>query len=460
MKETSDELLEVMGQLILFADEHPRLREILVRLGRVLIQLERTELAPEAIAAQETDAATVIASPPQPVPMPPPEAGPPQGVPPPPSPAGLWRPTVVVEPQVPVVPRAAATELRDEQLPLVAERFELKADGCDWHVKRRQLIERGADFQFEIAPNDRLILDRARSLEGCWMWMCRPESPTPEPSLMEVAAQCYRNAAKATRLVIRLRDGAAGSGDYPASLQLLAEALSALRAAVADIDDYVDADQNALFFWLRRETFATSIYVQRHMQLDDPADPQYWLDLQTRLSDLESKLEQAQRAQRERSNRFGKVKFHIGKLGSSFGEDAAEHSQKVVDAVTELVRSGVKPSSVELRDVLLPNLDLVSGDSVRGSPEFDLVLNEIDRYVASREAEDPRPAVSSPSPDVLALRQVLGGKALVLVGGNERRASSAALVEAFGLSRLDWQSSLPHQSSLLHGDQQLLREVR
>jgi hypothetical protein len=279
------------------------------------------------------------------------------------------------------------------------------------------------------------------------MWMCRPESPTPELSLMQVVAECYRNSARATRLVVQIRGKySPASQEYTAALNLLAESLSALRAAITDIDEYVDPDQNAMFLWLRSETFSSSVFVERHMRLDDPANPQDWLDLQTRLNQLESRIEQTAKAERDRVAGLNKAKYHVGKLGRVAADELAGHWQKIIDAATQLVQGGMKPSNVELRDILLPCVDQLPENEIQSSAEFDLVLREIDRYLASRETEDPQPAVPPPSPDVLVVRPALVGKALVLIGGQERRASANALSEAFGLSRIDWQSSKPHES--------------
>ena len=56
-------------------------------------------------------------------------------------------------------------------------------------------------------------------------------------------------------------------------------------------------------------------------------------------------------------------------------------------AIDELVGEGVPASNVEIREVLLPILDVMpEGDDLPQG--FDLVLREIDRYLADRT---PRP---------------------------------------------------------------------
>jgi hypothetical protein len=103
----------------------------------------------------------------------------------------------------------------------------------------------------------------------------------------------------------------------------------------------------------------------------------------------------------------------------------AGHWQKIIDAATQLVQGGMKPSNVELRDILLPCVDQLPENEIQSSAEFDLVLREIDRYLASRETEDPQPAVPPPSPDVLVVRPALVGKGL----GFDRRSRTTSLGE-------------------------------
>ena len=106
------------------------------------------------------------------------------------------------------------------------------------------------------------------------------------------------------------------------------------------------------------------------------------------------------------------------------------------------------PSSLTLRDLLAPLGDRLPADV--SDPSYARVRRAVDEFRAAQDAppaEDDEDEADAPSsPDVRAVRSALEGRSVVLVGGDERRESAAALRDAFGLDRLDWQSSRPHES--------------
>lgn len=67
-----------------------------------------------------------------------------------------------------------------ENLALIETRCRIKAEACRWQLTRRRLLEDGADFRTEIQPLDAEIIDRARNMQDCYLWMCNPNAPIPE----------------------------------------------------------------------------------------------------------------------------------------------------------------------------------------------------------------------------------------------------------------------------------------
>jgi hypothetical protein len=78
------------------------------------------------------------------------------------------------------------------------------------------------------------------------------------------------------------------------AMQLMAEAQSGLRAAVERVrPGWTDAEQDAAFKWLRRETREDrrGILIERHMRLDDPAPWDSGKNLLRKIKELRTDME-------------------------------------------------------------------------------------------------------------------------------------------------------------------------
>jgi hypothetical protein len=74
-------------------------------------------------------------------------------------------------------------------------------------------------------------------------------------------------------------------------------------------------------------------------------------------------------------------------------------------------------------------------------------MQEIDRYLASREATEREEAPPRPlSPQVEAAARLLEGRVVVMIGGQARPQSRLALERALRLRSLNWITSEPHES--------------
>jgi hypothetical protein len=341
-------------------------------------------------------------------------------------------------------------------LKLMADRFAIKRDGCEWHIERRRLMQRPEiDFDSEVGPRDRAVMDRARALPGgCWMWMCRPESPTPEPQLMETAARSYDNLSRATLLVRNIFEDEKLSGRHEESaLGLLAEALSATRVVLERIDA-VDGDHKQTFRWLKEQTQARGVFIERYMKLDDPADPDDWNDLSDRIGAIQQRVQTTQTSAQQQKQLLNAIRFHCQKLPAAQRDESGVHWAKIIAACSQLVGAKTPASNTQLRDLLVPVIDLLPGDQPV-TPEFEQVLRSIDAYVASREAETPEPAAPAASADVLGVRGALSGKSVVVIGGVARPAAREKLRVAFDLADVYWPETREHEShyhfeSLVH----------
>jgi hypothetical protein len=57
-------------------------------------------------------------------------------------------------------------------LDAIARSCRVKAEACEWAVERQKLIaDPHVDFRMEVSPRDRALIEKARELEACFLWM-------------------------------------------------------------------------------------------------------------------------------------------------------------------------------------------------------------------------------------------------------------------------------------------------
>lgn len=337
-----------------------------------------------------------FASRPDPTPPPAPSSGMEAGRPPsfgPPAPSPIptpppAEPTFARSPAPEATPRPdlAATNDGDDfgeaDLAVVEERCRLKADGARWAAARFRLLDAGADFRTAIAPKDAEILARARDLD-CFLWTNSPEfAPPRELVRLDDAYRWFEAVAATLQLVRSMAPCLKSHRDlFAQSLDLLAEAQSALRVVVDRVGRPRDEDQFRIYDWLRRITDREGIYIRRHMRLNDPADPARLPDLRRRIDDLKARSEDAREQARKRKSPLAQFRFHARLIGK--GSRDQHDWRKVVEAVGQLVAEGAAPGSGEIRDTLLAIRDhWPDPDDV--PPAFAAILREVDRTRAER----------------------------------------------------------------------------
>jgi hypothetical protein len=326
----------------------------------------------------------------------------------------------------------------DEDLPLIAARCGLKAEGARWAATRQRLLKDGVDFHTEIEPHDHEIIARAKALPDCFLWMCHRNGPVPA-DLARYAdlAGCFEAAGAAAALLAGAAQSPGGHSVLARAFDLAAEAQSALRVAIANIGGNPDGDQLRLFNWLRATGATRGIWISRFMRQDDPADPAGWTQLQDRLRQLDATLQLFKDRDRRRRKLTDKIRYHLKRIHADAGADHASDWQTIVSAVEELVENGVPPSNAELRELLLPVLDDLP-EAVDPPKNFRLVLREIDRYLAARPPEPETAAPAAPAEAVRRAAGLLSGRAAVLIGGERRPQAAEALATALGLQEVIW----------------------
>lgn len=349
-------------------------------------------------------------------------------------------------PEPATAPVAAKGGTADAELAQVVARCRLKAEGARWAATRRRRIAEGADFQAEVAPEDREILDRSRALLDCFLWMNSANFAVPaDLGLLETVAGCFDAVADATALILEMiGDIEAHRGPFEEALDVLAEAQSALRVAIDRVHGPKDPDQFRAYDWLRGTAYREQIFIRRHMRMEDPADPARLPSVVARIEAIDGQLQDTRRRVKQRKSGLGRLRYHAKLIGAGTG---GEHDwRKVIEAVEQMVEDGIPPSSREIRDVLLPILDALPADLGDLPQRFTLALREIDRYLAGRATPADAPAPEPPTPEVVEVARLLAGKSLILIGGVRRPDAHKALKEAFGLDDLVWFETREHES--------------
>jgi len=172
---------------------------------------------------------------------------------------------------------------------LIEARCRLKAEGARWAVTRRRLVAEGANFRTEIEPKEQDIISRAGSLEDCFLWMCQLSGASL--NRYEDLARCFDAVADILSVVKQARD----EPEFERSLDLLAEAQSVLRVAIAAIDGPTDTDQVLVSNWLETTAIDRQMFMQRSMRIENPADRCQSADLASRIETLHSEAQAMRR---------------------------------------------------------------------------------------------------------------------------------------------------------------------
>jgi hypothetical protein len=332
---------------------------------------------------------------------------------------------------------------------ILLERLRTKADASFRAAERERALVDGRDFDPEIAPRLSPVLDRAKALPDCYLWMFHPtQAPAAAPEVFELLGHCYTNTAEALELALAVEfDPTIPEEARKRSLELLAEAQSALRNQAGTLGTQDDPEQLAVFSWLREATQQRRIYVSRYMRRQDKADPHQWQDLQERIHELRLQMGASAELDRQRRRLWGKIRHKVSLLQAARATDS--DISILMNTIAELLETGIAPSDPTLRDLLLPHLDAFP-ERAQCPAGLQRVLQEIDRFLADQaQLEERRRTVPPAPPESAAVQRVadiLRGQSVLLIGGCCRPQSQEALERAFGLRELIWLETSEHGS--------------
>jgi hypothetical protein len=281
----------------------------------------------------------------------------------------------------------------------------------------------------------------AERLADCFYWMSAPQADfSADISLLDDVGGCFETVADAVSFVGHLvNERTTNQKAWENALPLLAEAQSALRAALQRLNAPDDPDQLQVFEWVKATAARHHVYIKRFMRAGDLADPARWSDLLARIESLGARgqLSRQQSSQMERLRDRLKPMENSGTTGQDW--------QAIIAAVVEMVADGVPPSNRELRELLLAVIDKLP-EREDLPHEFGLVLREIDRYLATRGTKARSSLAQEPTAEVKEAARLLGGRSILLIGGNRRREAQESLKRALGLLDLVWIETKEHQA--------------
>lgn len=315
----------------------------------------------------------------------------------------------------------------------------LKKEAAVWAAERQQRVAQGNKSEPDVEAQRLKLIETAQSRADCFLWMCQREAPA------DVTATAYEELAgcfEATTQIVLLLEPLVSNDeeDEPflePALTLAAEAQAALRNAISAVNGTVDSDQVKLFQWLKAMTYYHQIHIREYMSKWNSAQPAAWAALKARIQELADRVQEFKQLSRQRQKLFSKVRHRCRVIESAVGEERLEDWQRLAEVVSGLIDSGLPPSNIELRDYLLPILEQLPIALVLPK-NFQLVLREIDRFLANRAPVSDEFEVTAPIAEVQRVRELLQGQTVVLIGGERRQAAAAALSSAFALKELIW----------------------
>ena len=271
-------------------------------------------------------------------------------------------------------------------LELVRQRAQIKSEACRFASWRRRLLARGADQETEIDPKYKELVGRAKALHGCYAWPLDSNRQLPGDNELELLARCYENVSLGVHIAQRAVSSR-GTEGVPSEelLYLLAEAQSALRAALQATDLRNDEDQIQTYIWVKEQAYDQDKYVSRYMRVEDPADPLKWGDLRERLEAFAQKIEGDESEDAERRDLISRLRHELERLESDHADAGGEHWQKVLGVLDKWVEEGRPAASRELCQLLLPWVNRLP-EGLEPSERAQRVLDAAERMRSAREA--------------------------------------------------------------------------
>ncbi len=366
--------------------------------------------------------------------------------------------TSVVIPSAPLPASTTATTSIEHGRDFVPLPLSTVAARCRLKGAAAKLMAKRVGGATDTAGEEDQLRTQAEAIPDCGLWMLDPHGYPRTKAVWEDLAGGFQVVAAAVDL---LRGWAASGPDLPSGQEVLthaAEAQSMLLYAVADVGWVTrDHEQVQVFVHIRELGKQHQIYIPRYLRREDPADPKKWPDLSERLKGLLAKHKLpaggsvasnglSPDAAKVRQKALSNLKYKLSKLAEDPNALIDEWPQ-VVLLLDKAVSAGVPPTSLELRELLLPVYDLIP-DDLDAPAGVERVFRAIEMFRDSQLAitAEIQTEDHEPNAEVQRVRELLGGKEIVLIGGHRRPHHVAALRRVLNLSDVRWLTPPEHTS--------------
>lgn len=317
------------------------------------------------------------------------------------------------------------------ELGRIAEHLQLKARASRFVAS----VRLAAHDVNQPSVND--YIDEAKGV-GVNLWMCRPTfTPPNDPAAVHRLADCYQATATAISalqcaVTANLKNGVS----VEECLTLLSQAMVYLRITISELSSTRDKDQIELYKVLREIGGDALLYL--------PLTPSESVAPTTeQIAAVNQKIEVMH--ERLTLSKYFEDQLHtLRELAAAKPIDVPQWLL-VSKQVAKLVGRGMPPSSILIRNILLPVFESIPASDAY-DPDFQAVIRAIDAYLASRPEIDALLDKAPPTEEVVTVRNLLEGRKLLLIGGQCRKAQQDKLKRAFGLEELIWVSTKPHES--------------
>lgn len=313
-------------------------------------------------------------------------------------------------------------------------------------VERRARLKHDACLRAAAGEPTADLLDQLRALRPAdefdpGLWMCTWLN-ADERARAARAAPCYAALAGAAALArfLESHDQLKPDNGLEHAFALIAQAQSAIRNFVDESRNESDADQFALFRWLRHQTgeACCRVLIHRHMRRDDIAPPaegaRVAADLARELDAWKERIELPRRV-RKLTN---KIKYERNQAdGATEHDERVAHWRTIDAAVAELRAMGVRT-----RDIAAHLVDALAPDGFAPSPSLAETLDYLRRRDARDDETDDRRTWSD---EVPRARELLAGANLLVLCGNPNAPMRDAYIEAFGLAACEWPEIKDHK---------------
>jgi hypothetical protein len=256
---------------------------------------------------------------------------------------------------------------------------------------------------------------------------------TPDSAKFGTLSGCFDAAAEAMA-VFRFA-GTADTDSSPTisnSLTLLAEALLALREGLKGCGRFKDEDHAEAFELLKDAANSCGVRVPFGMHLDDELDPDEFVSIAGRTLVIAKDIKAAERIREER-----------GQLLDVLSEKAVKHDHLHPKALAEmetiverLLATGLQPSRNEFRRALGGISESLQA-TCQNSPALMKVVTAISTPRRPQMQAQARGKAGVAS-EVQKVADLLRGKSMVIIGGEERHERTEEIKRSFGLAHVRW----------------------